>query len=790
MKKLFTILLLCFAVFAAKAQDPSDCGTPITVFPYETDFSNEDMNACWTVLNSNGDDYQWTFSTLDSYASLHWNPSSAADDWLISPTFTLTGGEIVSFDYKAGLGIYPERFEVYVIQGENRTLVVNPVDVSNTSYESQLVDLSAFTGDYQIGIHGISDENMYYLYISNFKVAVPVASMSLSNDEIDFGTVFIDETADDSVKVSTLLVTDAVAVSTEAPFSVSLDGITYGTEVTITATTGLANVTTIYVRFAPTEMVEYNGTVICTVGDLTDTVFLAGEGFECTTISSFPYTTNFTNEAMNLCWTIVDANEDESTFQFDEDYEAAIYSYNEESNADDWLVSPEFVLTGSQYVAFDYYIDSQTYPEKFSVHLKQGTEEDIILVPTATYLNEEPLTMTIPLAEYTGTYQIAIHAESDADEDEFFITNFIVDDIENLDSSLTVNPEAVDFGNLIYAEDVTATETVSVSAIKIHGLTASVEAPFALSLDGATYTTTITLPDEDEIVNNTTLYVRIAPATFGSYAGTLTLTNGATTATVALSADFADCSEVSTLPFVEDFEDALTSCWQNIDNDGDSYAWEFYDSYSQYAHTGSGFATSASYLSNGWLGYSLTPDNWLISSAIAIPAEGAHISWWASSIDDEYYAEHYEVKISTDYSDLASFTNVYETTLTSDSWVQTTVDLMQYAGQTIYFAFVHNNCTDMHMLLLDDITIEAGSGIEEETVENQVFIYPNPASTMLNVHAENYRTVQIVNFLGQVVYSANVTENDFQINVSNLSNGVYFIRLNGETTTTQKFIKK
>lgn len=80
--------------------------------------------------------------------------------------------------------------------------------------------------------------------------------------------------------------------------------------------------------------------------------------------------------------------------------------------------------------------------------------------------------------------------------------------------------------------------------------------------------------------------------------------------------------------------------------------------------------------------------------------------------------------------------------------------------------------------------------VEEAEKDNTVSIYPNPASTMLNVHAENYSNVQIINFLGQVVYSANITENDFQINVSNLSNGVYFIRLNGETTTTQKFIKK
>ena len=60
----------------------------------------------------------------------------------------------------------------------------------------------------------------------------------------------------------------------------------------------------------------------------------------------------------------------------------------------------------------------------------------------------------------------------------------------------------------------------------------------------------------------------------------------------------------------------------------------------------------------------------------------------------------------------------------------------------------------------------------------------------LNVEAEGFSTIEMVNVLGQVVYSANATSN-MQINVSNLDNGVYFVRLNGANgTTTQKFIKK
>ena len=128
-----------------------------------------------------------------------------------------------------------------------------------------------------------------------------------------------------------------------------------------------------------------------------------------------------------------------------------------------------------------------------------------------------------------------------------------------------------------------------------------------------------------------------------------------------------------------------------------------------------------------------------------------------------------------------------------EDWTITTatVDLSSLIGQTTVKLMFNYYGTYGAEMWVDNISIfEGTTGIEEETAANAVSIYPNPASTMLNVHAENYSNVQIINFLGQVVYSANITANDFQINVSNLSNGVYFIRLNGETTTTQKFIKK
>lgn len=115
-------------------------------------------------------------------------------------------------------------------------------------------------------------------------------------------------------------------------------------------------------------------------------------------------------------------------------------------------------------------------------------------------------------------------------------------------------------------------------------------------------------------------------------------------------------------------------------------------------------------------------------------------------------------------------------------------DYLFEAGKTYTFEPVlggpnsnQNDCVN--------ITItNTGTGIAEGEIAARIF--PNPATTVLNVEANGYDNIEIVNLLGQVVYSANA-ESNMQINVKDLTTGAYFVRMNGANgTTTQKFIKK
>lgn len=87
-----------------------------------------------------------------------------------------------------------------------------------------------------------------------------------------------------------------------------------------------------------------------------------------------------------------------------------------------------------------------------------------------------------------------------------------------------------------------------------------------------------------------------------------------------------------------------------------------------------------------------------------------------------------------------------------------------------------------------DVTITDGTTGISEFSDATFSIYPNPASTVLNVMGTDIQSVDVLNLLGQSV----ITTDESTVNVSNLTNGAYFVRvtfMNG-TISTQKFIKK
>ena len=203
---------------------------------------------------------------------------------------------------------------------------------------------------------------------------------------------------------------------------------------------------------------------------------------------------------------------------------------------------------------------------------------------------------------------------------------------------------------------------------------------------------------------------------------------------------FADCMDVtfswgSGTPtptpgegdeFFEEFETgAIPTGWTIIDADGDGFNWTpasvLMAGYVIPAHGGADCITSQSYSSSAG---ALTPDNYLVSPKVKITT-GSEFSFWACAQDPDYASEHYGVAISTTTATAGAFTTIAEWTMTAKeeagagaymsrdgkgtregTWYQKTVDLSSYAGQEVYIAIRHFNCTDMFYINVDDARLQ------------------------------------------------------------------------------------
>lgn len=199
---------------------------------------------------------------------------------------------------------------------------------------------------------------------------------------------------------------------------------------------------------------------------------------------------------------------------------------------------------------------------------------------------------------------------------------------------------------------------------------------------------------------------------------------------------------ITDFPWSEGFEGATfpPTGWSMIDNDGDGNNWglqlvlqdgetwqdvEGYDS----DHS----VVSASYRND--VG-ALTPDNWLITPALQLPADiDYNLTYWVGAVDANYYDDHYEVMISTTTgTDITNFTSVFEETLSTNLWQQRVISLAAYAGQTIYIAFVHNESEDIYIMKIDDISVTAAPTEPELEV-----LSVNPGTSLYTplLHAQN-----------------------------------------------------
>ncbi len=182
-----------------------------------------------------------------------------------------------------------------------------------------------------------------------------------------------------------------------------------------------------------------------------------------------------------------------------------------------------------------------------------------------------------------------------------------------------------------------------------------------------------------------------------------------------------------------------------------------------------------------------TPPNndWLISPQIRPLNATWKFRVWVRSYTEQYGLEKYKIGISTSGNQPANFT----TFLTGSSaleapltWTLKEFSLASYVNQDVYFGI---NCVsnDAFIFFIDDISIGAASGIENNESDNSVHVYPNPAQDVVFINFEESSRrksqINITDMSGKIIMSQEYNENGtggVAIDASNIPAGMYLIR--------------
>ena len=287
------------------------------------------------------------------------------------------------------------------------------------------------------------------------------------------------------------------------------------------------------------------------------------------------FSEGFEDGVLPAGWTNIDADNDgntwvhnSTTFVNGHESDGAFVSFSTLNNAaltpDNWLVTPPIPLTGNCTLKF-WRMSSFIAPqEHYGIFVSTTSATD---TSSFTQVYEETISSylwaekTVDLSAYADqTVYIAFRHYNCTDK-----FALILDEVSVTSSSaspiITVVPSALQFLN-VQEGFPSVSQMVTVNANNVSNtITAVADAPFEVSLDNITFSSSVSMSSTD-----TAVYVRYYPSYESNDTAYLTLSDGTVSASVLLTGNSIACN--ITLPYMQNFNDApqfgLPECWSRI----------------------------------------------------------------------------------------------------------------------------------------------------------------------------------------------------------------------------------
>jgi len=379
--------------------------------------------------------------------------------WLILPTFDLSDADyLISYELavtdhnasvtESDMGSDDAIYLVYKTSGSGSWNILDTYDNSdNLSFVNnglEEIDLSAISSDNVqlafVAFENESDPEDYDFFIDDIRLEENSCQLVFDNlnvDQITYNSVDIswDASPDEVNGYNWYLLNDnenplfatpvQTGTTTAGTTQVSINALTSQTDYDFYVKT---NCSTDQSQFSPVLN------------------FRTGCG-----VYSAPFTESFEpNSDTEECWTIIDANNDNELWNLDyisnpnQGVESAKIGGFFIDDYDDWLISPQFNITGSEKLSFAVSSSSSNNPSYLEVLLSTTGNDPAdftnVLLPSTTIDNSNYITKTIDLSGYSGDVYIAWYVNNIYDTYKMYL-----DDITLIDCSAAFLPYQEDF---------------------------------------------------------------------------------------------------------------------------------------------------------------------------------------------------------------------------------------------------------------------------------------------------------------------------------------------------------
>jgi hypothetical protein len=181
-------------------------------------------------------------------------------------------------------------------------------------------------------------------------------------------------------------------------------------------------------------------------------------------------------------------------------------------------------------------------------------------------------------------------------------------------------------------------------------------------------------------------------------------------------------------------------------------------------------------------------ENWLISPAIDLTEYESELLTFYSAFGFDGPA--LQVKVATGYDggipNPDNWTDISDQVIwpTGDPFFEWThsgyIDISAFGDSNFFIAFVYYSTDDEAATWeVENIHVTAMQtvGIASLQVNDQISLYPNPGTGLFNIEtSHNYNLLEVYSLTGQLVHSEQVNNRSFNLEITHLEKGFYFVR--------------